>query len=148
MKSIYHLLPSDFRKSVQRLLKGKLSYYQYYQINNESIKLIDHFDDKAFAIDGHPSFCMDGRYMVTDTYPDGKGYQHLIVYDIVTRKTVIVAKLYAGLNKKPGSCDLHPKLCKDNNYIAVDTAYDGSHHMILFKLNWDLITKKLNKNYE
>ena len=81
--------------------------------------------------------------MITDTYPDGRGYQHLIVYNLVNRKAIVVAKLFAALNKKAGSCDLHPKLCKDNNFLAVDTAYDGSHHMMLFRLNWQLIKEKL-----
>lgn len=135
-------------KTVLRMLKRKLlrqrTYYQYYTLSEGAFKLKTIFNSPLFAIDGHPSFTADGRYIITDTYPDEKQYQHLIVYDIETSKGIVVAKIYAALHMKPGSCDLHPKLCKDNNIVVVDTAYDGKHHMIKFKLNWDLIKKEIS----
>ena len=82
--------------------------------------------------------------MITDTYPDENQYQHLIIFDTVTQKGVVIAKIYAALHLKPGSCDLHPKLCKDNTIVVVDTAFDGKHHMIKFKLNWELIKKQIS----
>ena len=132
--------------SVSRALNGKRQYYQLYSVgeNNEAVPL-GAIESSMFRIDGHPSFTADGRYMITDSYPDRKGFQKLIVYDTVSGKSLLLAKLFAGLRDTPASCDLHPKLSRDNSRVCVDTAYDGRHHVIVFKLNWDLISEKLKQ---
>lgn len=135
-KPLVHFLRNNFKKQT--------TYYQYYVMSDGKFKLQRIFNFPFFSIDGHPSFTSDGRYMITDTYPDENQYQHLIIFDTVTQKGVVIAKIYAALHLKPGSCDLHPKLCKDNTIVVVDTAFDGKHHMIKFKLNWELIKKQIS----
>lgn len=134
-------LPSRLRKK----LKGNNSGYQYY-IQSEDGRYIlkDNWQQPFFNIDGHPSFTPDGRYMITDSYPDGKQMQRLVVYDTVTKKGIIVARLFAALKGTPASCDLHPKLSRDGQYVVVDTAYTGTHKMIVFKLNWNLIKQEIS----
>ena len=144
IRQIFNYIPVNIKKKIIFLIKGQTSYYQYYSFKDNKFKLEENIKIKEFAIDGHPSFTNDGRYMITDTYPDNKQYQHLIIYDRYTKKAITIAKLYAGLHKKPGSCDLHPKLCKNNTHLTVDTAFDKKHHMLVFKLNWELIKKTLN----
>lgn len=129
---------------VRRIIKGQSNYYQYYKVNKYGIfSLIDNFRLKMFNIDGHPSFTNDGRYMITDSYPNSDKYQRLMIYDIQTKKGLVVAELYAHYHGNPASCDLHPKLCNNNKYVVVDTAYNNKHHMIIFELDWSLIKKKL-----
>ena len=131
--------------SVRKKIKGGKSYYQYYESdNNGQFKLKDIFNQDCFNIDGHPSFTNNGRYMITDTYPDNHQYQRLIVYDTITRKALIIAKLFAFYHGTPASCDLHPKLCKNNQYVMVDSAYNEYHHLMLFRLNWDKIKKQIS----
>ena len=107
--------------------------------------LYDCYEDNNLCIDGHPTFTRDGRYMVTDSYPDKEQMQRLIVLDTVTKKSLIIARLFANYYRNPSSCDLHPKLSVDNDYLVVDTAFDSKHHMIVFKLNWNEI-KVMNEN--
>lgn len=82
--------------------------------------------------------------MIIDSYPDKKGYQRLIVFDTITGKGVIIAKFFAYYQNKPSSCDLHPKLSKNNNLLVVDKAYDEHHHMILFELDWEKIKNAIS----
>ena len=82
--------------------------------------------------------------MITDSYPDKEQFQRLIVYDTITKKGLIVARLFAHYHRNPASCDLHPKLSANNDLIVVDTAFDSKHHMILFQLNWDEIKNKIS----
>ena len=136
------ILPSSLRKA----LKGGKSYYSYYHCDNQgeySKKLV--IGGGVLNIDGHPSFTDDGRYMITDTYPDAHGYQHLMVYDLETRRMLELGRFNAYYHKTPASCDLHPKLCRDNNFIAVDTAFNSYHHTLLFRINWHLIKDELSK---
>lgn len=130
--------------SIRQKLKGGNSYYQYYVMGNNGFELKEKWDQPYFNIDGHPSFTNDGRYMVTDSYPDGNHMQRLIVFDTKTKQGVVVAQLYAALENNPASCDLHPKLSRDNQFVVVDTAYTGKHRMIVYKLNWDLIKSKIS----
>lgn len=147
-KQTLSILKSILPRKLKTMLKGNDNGYHFYKCNEEGrFYLVEKWNQKLFCIDGHPSFTRDGRYVITDTYPDSQQMQHLIVYDTVTKKGLVVAKLYASLMKTPASCDLHPKLCRDNNYVVVDTAYDKQHHMIIFKLNWDKIKKNIS-NYE
>ena len=130
------------RKTIRDSILGQDSYYQYYTLNSNG--MFEHSENlkcKEFSIDGHQSYTKDGCFMIADTYPDDENYQKLLLYSKEKKKVLELGKLYAGLNKKPGSCDLHPKLCRNNNLLVVDSAYNGQHHMLLFRINWDLINK-------
>ena len=124
---------------------GRKKYYQHY-VENESglFTLQDIYDGYLLNIDGHPSFTKDGKYMITDSYPDERGYQRLIIYNTINKKGIIIGKFYAAFKGNPASCDLHPKLCFNDNYIVVDTAYSGKHRMNVLKINWDRVKNKLN----
>lgn len=142
LAKIARLLP----KSLRKVLKGGTSYYSYYSKDNSGVyRKSRKIGGGLLDIDGHPSFTNDGRYMITDTYPDSKGYQHLLIYDLETQKTLELARFNAYYHNTPASCDLHPKLCKNNDYVAVDTAYDKFHHTVLFKIDWPAIKKKLSQ---
>ena len=79
--------------------------------------------------------------MITDSYPDKHGYQRLMIYNIQTKKCLVLAKLLAPLSGTPASCDLHPKFCANGKFVAVDTAYSGKHKMIVFELIWSEIKR-------
>ncbi len=143
MLSYFHLLPLRYRNKIKEHTNKNSNYYQYYTLQSGQFVLSDSYKSWELSIDGHPTFTTDGRYMITDSYPDYKQYQRIIVLDTKTKKTIILGEFFAGLHNKPGSCDLHPKLCDNNNFLVVDTAYNGKHHMLMFKINWDIIKKRL-----
>lgn len=142
-KAAVRLIPYSLKEELRRKIIGQDCGYQYYSLHSGDYTLNHLFNQGVFSIDGHPSFTSDGRYMITDSYPDEKQYQRLVVLDLLSQKTLCIGKFYAGLFKQFGSCDLHPKLCANNDYIAIDTAFDGLHHMILYKLDWNKIKNKL-----
>jgi len=149
--TIYNFAKGVYKKYVSRLLGKRLKNkiesrheYQVYRIGENSVEKIGVFSGMIGDIDGHPSFTKDGKYMITDTYPDASGYQHLLAYCLETKKCVELAKFYAPLMGNPASCDLHPKLSRDNSIVVVDTAYSGKHRMVAMRLNWDLICNALN----
>lgn len=126
-----------FPSRIAKRMGSAISNYQYYRRNVEGLyEMVRDIDNRECRIDGHPSFTYDGDYMITDTYGDRKSWQSLYVYNIKTRKIKILGRFFANHNKRPSSCDLHPKLSKNNNFIVVDTAYDDKHHMILLEIDW------------
>lgn len=141
-KTIYkkHLSPILGKSITSKIESGH--EYQVYEIGSNQITKKDTFSGNIGIIDGHPSFTIDGL-MITDTYPDKEHFQHLQVYSPVTRKCLELGKFLAPLEGNPASCDLHPKLSRNNEFLMVDTAYSGKHHMILFRLNWKRIKEEL-----
>lgn len=134
------LLPKNIRKK----LKGKNNYYQYYKLVDGKFTLIENWNKSFFDIDGHPSFTKDGRYMITDSYPDEKQFQRLIIFDTQTKKGIVIGRIFAALMGNPASCDLHPKLCRNNDFVVVDSAYDEKHHMMKFYFDWGKIKRKIS----
>lgn len=132
-------------RKISALVSGRDSYYQYYNCKSEkSLNLVENWRSSLFYIDGHPSFTNDGEYIITDTYPDKAGYQSLIIYNIISGKGVTIGRFFANYKGNPASCDLHPKLSHNNNFLVVDTAYDEKHHMMIFKLDWNKIKNCLS----
>ena len=147
---LYNYAKKMYKKYVSKLLGKKIQSklesrreYQVYRISDSSVIKIDTYSNSIGNIDGHPSFTTDGKYMITDTYPDENGYQHLLVYNPQTRKCIELANFYAPLKGNPASCDLHPKLSRDNKTVVVDTAYPGKHRMIAMELDWEMIEKDI-----
>lgn len=147
--SVIGFIKSVIRKSIgllpdmaARKLGSAFSAYQYYELNaNGVFSLKKIIDPKVSRIDGHPSFTNDLNYMVTDTYGDKRSWQRLYVCKNNNQAVTVLAEFFAFYKKKPSSCDLHPKLSRNNNYVVVDSAHDEKHHMIVFKINWELIKK-------
>ena len=134
-EAVRHLIPN----SIKNKLRGGGQTYQEFIKSGTNYVFSKDYDKQLFVYNGHPSFTADGRYMITDTYPDTEGYQNLIFYDARTDKGMLAGRLYAALKGTPASCDLHPKLCFHDQYLVVDTAYTGRHRMILYQINWDNI---------
>lgn len=144
-KSLYCAVASRMPYPVNYILNDNRSYYQLYRADNKHVFAhVEDWQRSYFTIDGHPSFTLDGRYMITDSYPDKNGYQRLIVFDTRTRRGIIIAKFFAFYKGNPASCDLHPKLCKNGKYVVIDTAYDEKHHMLLLELDWNKIKNRIS----
>ena len=146
IKRIYQgLLSDETRTRINKLRHKKTQFYQYYRCESGKYVKQEEWILPEFSIDGHPSFTSDQRYMVTDTYPDWRDMQHLYFFDRYTHKVLDSGTFRDALTGRPGSCDLHPKLCRDGKHVIVDTAFDGHHHLLMFEIDWESIKKKLKK---
>lgn len=130
-------------QNVKDLIIGRKKYYQHYKVKEGKFELVDTYGGKLLNIDGHPSFTADGKYMITDSYPDTKGRRRLIIYNTENNKGVLVGLFNAPLRKTLASCDLHPKLSFQGKYVVVDTAYSGRHRMVVMQIRWDNVIKAL-----
>lgn len=78
----------------------------------------------SLVMDGHPTYSYDGKYVVTDTYPDRRRIQSIYVMD--GRKVKRIARVFSPF-KYGGDvrCDLHPRWSKDGKQICFDGSFDG-----------------------
>jgi hypothetical protein len=90
---------------------------------------------ESFSSDGHPMCSPVGRYFVTDTYPDRRRIQSLMVYD-----TELKVRHDLGRFRAPGKfssrqhhdvwrCDLHPRWNRDGTAICFDSTYSGTRSL-------------------
>lgn len=87
------------------------------------------------AVDGHPSFSPDSRYVITDTYPDFRRKQALFLIDMQTAKSRQVASLYApGRYRNDSRCDLHPRWSRDSRQICFDGCMSGKRQVYILDI--------------
>lgn len=97
------------------------SFYHIYKDQTENVEVLA---PDILDRDGHPSFSPDGNYLLTDTYPDKYGEQHLLLYNIEKQQIDCIGSYYRPV-KFIGEqrCDLHPRWSPEGNMIC----YDSSH---------------------
>ncbi len=149
VKSIFRRVALGVRKiipkSLLKLLFSKNSYYQHYVLDESGrYKLEGAWVKSYFDVDGHPSFTINGRYMLTDSYPDDNNYRRFVVYNTITHKGIIIARMPENRQGENVPCDLHPKLSKDNRFVVFDNTSLGKHSMMLFQIDWKSIDKLLS----
>ncbi len=109
-----HVLFTVGKENYQRLGKGLLDY------------------------DGHGTFSPDGRWMVTDTYPNNKLHeQKLYLMDMETEAVLSLGR-FVEPPKFTGHwrCDLHPRWSPRGDLIGFNSTYTGSRQVYFFKLTF------------
>lgn len=89
----------------------------------------DHVEVIGEAIlkrDGHCSYSPDGKWVLTDTYPDGDRMQTLMLFRPADSKLVVLGKFYLSPEHKGEyRCDLHPRWSRDGKYVCIDSMHIG-----------------------
>lgn len=77
--------------------------------------------------DGHPGFSKDGRWMLTDSYPDKSRLSGLILYDTLKKRKYELGRFYSSMHYVgENRCDLHPRFNNSSdNIITFDSVHTG-----------------------
>ena len=115
----------------------------YHFINIDEPSKIIRLNNKLLNEDGHPQISPDKNFVITDTYPNNKGYMKLLLLNINTRKVYILGefKIAEYLLKKGLKYDLHPRWDNSGNLISIDSSHVGSRQS--FILNIEKLLLKL-----
>lgn len=93
------------------------------------------WDSHILSSDGHPRV-KDNRIVITDTYPDIWGRQHLLQYDRETHTKRTIASFYLPPSfHGPARCDLHPRLSPDQSLVCVDIVQHNRRAMAIIPIN-------------
>ena len=106
-----------------------------YFLFEDSGQIVDAVGENCLTSDGHPTYSGDGKWILTDTYPDRLGVSRLVLYDTVSERRFDIARLrspfqYVGDVR----CDLHPRWSRDNTMISYDSAHTGVRALCLVRL--------------
>lgn len=86
--------------------------------------------------DGHPSFSDDGRWLLTDTYPDENDDRSLLLFDAEAEEVSEIALFHSppSTNQTPWRCDLHPRWSRDGTRVSIDSMHEGRRRMYVLDL--------------
>lgn len=102
---------------------GEAYHYVLFRDQSHEYELIG---TENFTSDGHPQFSPDGRWILTDTYPDRFRVQYLVLYDVLARRRYDVARLRSPFRFDADlRCDLHPRWNRAGTAICFDSAHVG-----------------------
>lgn len=115
-------------------IQGKKGYFQY---NVDSGQFASFADGRLDGFgDGHPTTSPDGRYLLTDTYPDKENFRHLILFDTTTGKLTTIASFWVPfMFFDYRRCDLHPRWSRNGDYLFFDSAHTGQRGLYHVEFN-------------
>jgi Tol biopolymer transport system component len=130
-KSDTELLATVHRKGLNT------GYYLFRDFSDDRIKI----GDGLLTRDGHPSFSPDRSSILTDTYPDKYGEQHLFLY--TQNDELIELSRFSSPVWLRGEarCDLHPRWDRNGEFICFDSADDGRRAIYLIGMD-DLLKRE------
>jgi hypothetical protein len=112
----------------------------YYELRDKTNELFIFAKDRL-QVDGHPSYSPNGRYIITDTYPNFQRKQKIILCDTETQQIIEVAEIYANMKyKNETRCDLHPRWKRDSTEICFDGAQGKYRQVYTLKIS-DILDK-------
>ena len=85
--------------------------------------------------DGHPSFSKDGKWILTDTYPNNRRDQFVFLFNTEEKRLYKLDKLYSPLKYfNENRCDFHPRWSIDNKWVVIDNTDAGLRSLKLYRL--------------
>ena len=96
--------------------------------------------ESVFSSDGHPCFSLDGRWMLTDTYPDRTRRSCLVLFDTTNGYRYNLAYLRSPrrfATRHPHlhwACDLHPRFDRTGRYLCFDATYTNHRSLCMIDL--------------
>lgn len=111
--------------------KYNAGYYRFNVIDRTK----KHICPNSLIGDGHPSVYAKDK-LLTDTYPDKRGFQHIYLVDEAKDTKSELVKIYSvpTLNIEERT-DLHPRISSDKQYVSFDSNYCGLRKMLILKLD-------------
>jgi hypothetical protein len=102
---------------------------RYFLFSDQSDEL-EVVADGALTRDGHCSWSPDGRWILTDEYPDAQHRRPLLLYRPEDDRLVELGRFYSPPEMTGRlRCDLHPRWSRDGARMCLDSAHEGGRQM-------------------
>ena len=89
----------------------------------------------VLTTDGHCSFSPDGRWVLTDTYPDATQHRTLLLYRWNTGERIDIGRFHAPPMEWQIRCDLHPRWSRDGRQVCIDSIHEGTRQMYVIDVS-------------
>ena len=105
-------------------------HYHLYDGNTDTVEIIG---GDTLLENGHMTYSRDGRWILTDTYPDSAtNIRLLLLYNVDRDECYSVGQFYTPPDLgKHNRCDLHPRFSRDNRFVTIDSVHEGSRQQYI-----------------
>ncbi len=109
--------------------QGEIHYHLYDQKSGE----VEVIGAESLNENGHMTYSPDGKWILSDTYPDDLSNERLLfLYDVEQEQRYDIGSFYTDPNLgKPNRCDLHPRWRADGRQVCIDSIHEGERQIYL-----------------
>jgi hypothetical protein len=102
---------------------GSIHYHLYDDRTGEADVVGRH----CLTENGHMTYSPNGRWLLSDTYPDDMTNERLLIlYDAERDQRYDIGSFYTDPNLgKENRCDLHPRWSPDGQQVCIDSVHEG-----------------------
>lgn len=103
--------------------------WQYHLFTDRSDK-VEVIARDIFPGDGHCSYSPNGKWMLTDSYPQENELRRLFLYELKTGAAYEIGAFRSDCSYPlPTRCDLHPNWSRDGRKVCIDSTHEGSRQI-------------------
>ncbi len=103
---------------------------RFLMFTDDGSREVDTFDDgSVMYCDSHVTFLPGNEWLLYDTYPDDRRFQHVNLYHVATGKKIPVGYFYSPPKYKfdhEWRVDLHPRFSPDGRHVVIDSPHGGA----------------------
>ena len=89
---------------------------------------------KSIINDGHPSYSPNGKYIITDSYPNRSRVQSIKIMTDYENYKEIVQVFSPFKYDNDVRCDLHPRWDRKNKKVCFDSTYEGKRELYYIEI--------------
>lgn len=102
---------------------------RYFVFEDREGGSIEPIGEEVLNCDGHCSFSPDGRWMLSDTYPDEVHHRTLFLFEMATGRRIDIGRFLSPPMAWEIRCDLHPRWSRDGRRVCIDSVHEGTRQM-------------------
>jgi hypothetical protein len=92
--------------------------------------------EDVFTCDGHCSYSPDGKWIMTDTYPDAEKKRTLILYRVADNTRIDIGRFYSvPVSDNEFRCDLHPRWSRDGKQVCFDSTHEEQRQLYVIDVS-------------
>jgi len=113
--------------------KGSIHYHLYDELGGD----VTVIGEDSLTENGHMTYSADGKWILSDTYPDSVSNERLLIlYDVENDRRYDIGSFYTDPNLgKPNRCDLHPRWNRDSRQVCIDSVHEHVRQMYLIDVS-------------
>ena len=83
------------------------------------------------------TYSTDGRWILTDTYPNAEtNIRRLLLYEVASDTCYVIGEFFALPDLgRHNRCDLHPRFSPDGLSVTIDSIHEGSRQQYLIDVS-------------